>query len=132
MNSRSFVDTLSPVFAYLNKCSCGRIVLDPQSDEEKNSVINLDAFVGSVRKGSYFMSSSPSLLPRRGVNVPLSLACLCTLSDDSVLVGRGGVFDLFLFMGRGLSSLESVLESNTGREWSEYGGDGGPSRCLNS
>lgn len=85
MKSRSLVDTLSPVFAYLKRCSCGKIVLEPQSDEEKNNVINLDALAESVRNGSYFISSSPSLLRPLGVNVPLFLACLCTPSD-SVLV----------------------------------------------
>lgn len=93
-------------------------MLEPQSDEEKNNVINLDALAESVRNGSYFISSSPSLLRPLGEVVPLFLACLCrlSLSDDSVLVGRGGVFDLFLLAGRGLSSLESVSGWNIGRE----------------
>jgi len=88
-------------------------VLEPQNDDEKNSVINLEELAGSVRNGSYFMSSSPSLLRPLGVKVSLFFTCLCILSDDSVLVARGGVFDLFLLAGRGLSS---VMGLNIGRE----------------
>lgn len=136
MKSRSFVDTLSPVFAYLKRCSCGKIVLEPHIDDEKNSVINRTALVESVRNGSYFMSSSPSLLCPRDIDGPLLRACLCIFSDDSVLVGRGGVFDLFLFAGRGPSSLGSWVGSYVGRDASEYGGVKGmrseASACLKS
>lgn len=72
----------------------------PHSGEEKKSVINFDALATSCRNGSYFMSTSLSPLCLLGVVVPLLRACLCTFSDDSCFVGRGGVFDLFLFDGR--------------------------------